>query len=95
MNDSMITIFRCLALLCMTVFSCVQAEEKSSQPAAKDVYLFSYFMNNGQDGLYLAYSHDGLSWQTLNGNRPFLKPNVGGKLMRDPCVIQGPDKQFH
>lgn len=26
------------------------------------VYLFSYFKNNGEDGLHLAYSNDGYVW---------------------------------
>jgi len=60
------------------------------------VYLFSYFINNGQDGLHLAWSEDGLCWKALNNNQSFLKPIVGNdKLMRDPCIIQTPDKLFH
>jgi len=60
------------------------------------VYLFSYFMNNGEDGLHLAWSEDGLSWKALRENQSFLKPEVGNdKLMRDPCVIQTPDGMFH
>ncbi len=58
-------------------------------------YLFSYFKKNGQDGFYLAYSYDGLKWAALKGETPFLKPEVGGKLMRDPCIIRGPDSKFH
>ncbi len=74
--------------------------EKSSE---KTWYLFSYFSGiqtdstgNGQDGLHLAYSEDALVWQELNGGRSVLKPQVGAdKLMRDPCVHQGPDGTFH
>jgi len=57
-------------------------------------YLFSYFTDNGQDGLRLACSHDGLEWNTLNEGRSFLKPEVGGRLMRDPCVVQDGDGAF-
>ena len=61
-----------------------------------DIYLFSYFKNNGQDGLHLAYSKDGLKWKALNHNKSFLKPKVGqDKLMRDPCIIKGGDGKFH
>jgi hypothetical protein len=64
--------------------------------SADSVYLFSYFINNGEDGLHLAWSEDGLSWEALNNNQSFLKPEVGkGKLMRDPCLIQTPDGIFH
>ncbi|HZF41500.1 MAG TPA: pectate lyase [Blastocatellia bacterium] len=59
-------------------------------------YLFAYFKNNGEDGLHLAYSRDGLKWKALNEDKPYLTPAAGGeKLMRDPCVIQGPDGVFH
>jgi sucrose-6-phosphate hydrolase SacC (GH32 family) len=60
------------------------------------VYLFSYFKNNGQDGLHLAYSNDGYSWTSLKNDSSFLKPAAGkDKLMRDPCVIRGADGKFH
>lgn len=63
---------------------------------AKDVYLFSFFTGNGEDGLYLAYSYDGLTWEALNNNRSLLTPQVGNdKLMRDPCISQGSDGTFH
>ena len=58
-------------------------------------YLFSYFTGNGEDGLHLAASADGLTWEPLRGGASFLKPAVGGKLMRDPCLLRGPDGTFH
>jgi hypothetical protein len=58
--------------------------------------LFSYFKGNGEDGLHLAHSEDGLYWSALNNDLPFLEPRVGeDKLMRDPCIVQGPDGTFH
>lgn len=61
-----------------------------------DVYLFSYFKDNGQDGLHLAYSFDGLKWKALKNDQSFLKPGVSNdKLMRDPCIIRGADGLFH
>ncbi len=61
-----------------------------------DVYLFSYFKNNGEDGLHLAYSYDGLKWTALKNDSSFLKPTVANdKLMRDPCIIRGADGLFH
>ena len=62
---------------------------------ANECYLFSYFIGNGEDGLHLAYSFDGLNFKPLNNNKSFLTPKVGGKLMRDPCIIQTPDGIFH
>ena len=61
-----------------------------------DVYLFSFFKGNGEDGLHLAASTDGLKWKALNNNESFLIPKVGkDKLMRDPCIIKGDDGRFH
>ncbi len=59
-------------------------------------YLFSYFVDNGQDGLHLAWSGDGYKWEALNAGKSFLTPLVGeSKLMRDPCLLRGPDGLFH
>ncbi|MDO5571045.1 MAG: glycoside hydrolase family 43 protein [Bacteroidales bacterium] len=61
-----------------------------------DIYLFSYFINNGEDGLHLAYSHDGLNWVALNNGNSYLQPTVGkDKLMRDPSICKGGDGRYH
>jgi beta-xylosidase len=63
---------------------------------SKDVFMFSYFKNNGEDGLHLAYSMDGLKWKALNNDQSFLEPKLSkDKLMRDPCIIFGPDGKYH
>jgi beta-galactosidase len=69
----------------------------------KPAYFFSYFTNDGEDGLHLACSHDGLVWKPLNDGKPFLAPTWAGKtdrhhpskMIRDPCILQGPDGVFH
>lgn len=59
-------------------------------------FLFSYFMGNGEDGLHLAASADGLQWEALNDGKSMLLPLVGESvLMRDPCITQGPKGNFH
>ena len=59
-------------------------------------YLFSSFRGNGEDGLHLAWSNDGLNWKALKGDQSYLRPTVGKeKLMRDPCITQGPDGTFY
>jgi Glycosyl hydrolases family 43 len=59
-------------------------------------YLFSYFKDNGQDGLHLAYSTDGYKWVALKNDSSVLQPAVAkDKLMRDPCIVRGADNQFH
>ena len=61
-----------------------------------DVYLFSYFTGNGQDGLHLAYSCNGLNWKPLNNGASLLTPMVGkDRLMRDPSITRGKDGLFH
>jgi len=60
------------------------------------VFLFSYFKNNGKDGLHLAYSNDGLKWTALKNDQSFLQPILSkDSLMRDPCIIRGEDGLFH
>ncbi|HMC01161.1 MAG TPA: prolyl oligopeptidase family serine peptidase [Flavobacteriaceae bacterium] len=62
----------------------------------KEVYAFSYFKGNGEDGLHLAYSKDGYKWEPLKNDTSFLTPKVGkDKLMRDPCIIKGGDGLYH
>ncbi|NHK26429.1 glycoside hydrolase family 43 protein [Parvularcula flava] len=60
-----------------------------------EVLLFSSFRNDGETGLHLAYSEDGLTWTALKDGESFLTPQIGNKLMRDPCIIQGPDGTYH
>lgn len=79
-----------LLLLCYSCQSVAQMTKK------EEVYLFSYFTGNGEDGLHLAYSTDGFTYKALNVGASLLRPTVGGdKLMRDPCIIRGRDGLFH
>jgi hypothetical protein len=64
---------------------------------ANNVFLFSFFREpNGQAGLFLTASTNGLNWTELKApdGKSFLEPQVGGKLMRDPCLRLGPDGVF-
>ncbi len=64
--------------------------------AGPDAFVFAFFRNNGEDGLYLATSDDGLKWTPLHGDKPLLTPTVGeSKLMRDPSIARGPDGTYH
>lgn len=78
-------------LLCLFVSAGFAADTNS-------VFLFSFFREpNGQAGLFLATSTNGLNWTELTApnGKSFLEPQVGGKLMRDPCLRPGPDGVFH
>ncbi len=80
------------AMLCLglVLFAAVGVGARSPGP-----FLFSYFLDNGQDGLHLAFSRNGLTWTPLGGGKSYLAPGVGGKLIRDPCIMLGPDKVYH
>ena len=68
------------------------AEPKNLVP--ENVYLFTSFRGNGEDGLRFLYSFDGYKWANVPGT--FLKPLVGeSKLMRDPSLLRGPDGTYH
>ncbi|WPP49951.1 glycoside hydrolase family 43 protein [Catalinimonas niigatensis] len=81
----------------LLLFSIALLTTQCTSPTQEEgVYLFSYFMGNGEDGLHLAWSEDGLNWQALNNGQSYLQPQVGeNKLMRDPCITQTPDGTFH
>lgn len=79
----------CLLILISLLLSACAAPEK-------EMYLFSFFQDNGADGLHLAWSEDALTWTALKNNESFLTPTAGtDKLMRDPCIIEGGDGKFH
>ncbi|HEX3165356.1 MAG TPA: glycoside hydrolase family 43 protein [Chitinophagaceae bacterium] len=57
-------------------------------------YLFTSFHEPADRGLRMLYSYDGYHWNDLD--TVLLKPQVGDqKVMRDPSMLQGPDKTFH
>ena len=77
-----------LITIVFSLLSCKTREEKA--------YVFTYFMGNGEDGLHLAYSYDGLKWDSLFGGQSVLAPQIGkDRLMRDPSVAIGKDGLFH
>lgn len=69
----------------------------SSTAMADEVVLFPYFLGNGESGVYLAYSNDGRTFQSLNDARPIFTPPKwpdGQHLTRDPSIVFH-DGQFH
>lgn len=83
------------ALLAWASLVVLTPDLPAAEPSRADAFLFTSFRGNGEDGLHLALSHDGFHWTALNGDRPFLRSEIGNKLMRDPCLAQGPDGTFH
>ena len=72
---------------------CFAGEPPAGDPQAS--LIFSSFRGNGEDGLHLAWSQDGYTWTAVRDDKPLLRPEVGGGLMRDPHILQGPDGTFH
>ncbi|MDR3456933.1 MAG: discoidin domain-containing protein [Verrucomicrobiae bacterium] len=70
-------------------------ENAPDKTLPENCYLFGYFSGNGEPGLHLAYSLNGFRWDTINHGHSLLLPEVGDKLMRDPCLILAPDGVFH
>lgn len=86
--------FNVALLSCSVVF--LLACSSTAYQAKKEVYLFSYFTGNGEDGLHMAYSLDGYQFKPLEKGRSLLTPTAGeDKLMRDPCIVKGRDGRFH
>jgi hypothetical protein len=100
-----------LAALALLTAGCTRAGAPAPAPARgaaePQAYLFSYFTGNGESGVHLAWSRDGVAWLPLNGGRPVITPAVPGRgrgwqewnttaaLMRDPSILRGPDGVFH
>jgi len=63
--------------------------------AAGGPWLFVYFKEPADMGVFYAISEDGLRWRPLNGGKPWVGIERQGELMRDPFVTRGPDGEFH
>ncbi|MFA6450209.1 MAG: glycoside hydrolase family 43 protein [bacterium] len=92
-------LFCAIALIAFSgsAFAAVNQNGDSSNAldAAKQVFLFSYFHDNGGpgDGLHLAWSEDAYKWSALNGDNVLFTPTVS-KVFRDPFILRGPDGVF-
>ena len=58
-------------------------------------WLFTSFRGNGESGVFFALSEDGYRWTPANGDQPVIRPQMPGMLMRDPFLVQGPDRRWH
>jgi hypothetical protein len=65
--------------------------------AQDTVYLLPYFRSNGETGVFLAASDDGLTFRDLNNGQAIFAPPMwpNGDLTRDPAIAIGPDGTFH
>ena len=96
MSNSPQFFIRLLACALFLIAPSLRAQESASTDIPKTCYLFAYF-GHEKGGLHLAWSTDGLKWNAImegGKEKIFLKPTVGDKLMRDPCLLLGPDNVF-
>ena len=56
-------------------------------------YLYSAFTGDGEDGLHLLSSRDGLTWKSVKDYQCIYKQSEG--LMRDPSICHGGDGMYH
>ena len=92
-TKTLLSPFLRLAAVCLLPLT---GAAQASEPVPDEGYLFAHFYFNGESGLHLAWSSDGLKWHLLNNGGSYLVPQVGeARLMRDPSLIQGPDGVFH
>lgn len=85
---------------CITVaaIACVLHSHRAmaNPPTSSDVMLFSYFRDNGKNGVFLATSEDGNEFRALNDDKPIFRPPnwPGQNLTRDPSIVYHEGK-FH
>jgi hypothetical protein len=74
-----------------------QVQARRQRERSPRQFLLSYFVDNGQSGVYLATSDDGFHFKPLlEPNVPIMVSELGGdRLCRDPFLMQGPDRQWH
>lgn len=82
---------RLTSLAAVLLGGLIAAGLAATAPAAgtDEVLLLAFFRDNGQKGVYLAWSEDGVRFQPLNGDEPILKPGdwPDQKLTRDPSIV--------
>ncbi|TSA30834.1 MAG: hypothetical protein D4R65_12380 [Verrucomicrobiaceae bacterium] len=85
-------LFTLLALVSLAVLadeSHVALDKKDAGVDNDDVLLFSFFRDNGKNGVYLAVSEDGVHFSPLNDDMPVMKPAPWEEqnITRDPSMV--------
>lgn len=73
----------CVLSLCILLSSACGAASDN------DVFVLSYFKSNGETGVFLAWSEDGLTFKDLNDGRAVFAPPAweNQNLTRDPSIV--------
>jgi len=95
-----------LAICAGALFAQMPKSTKNPNPQAANTasgaWLFIYFKEPGNQGIYFALSRDGYHYTPLNDGQPWVAPAQAGdapaqkeELMRDVFLTRGPDGLFH
>ncbi len=82
-------------MACLALVVVIGTAPSNAQPATaladggQDIFLLPYFLGNGETGVYLAYSRDGLAFEWLNDGELIMPaPQWGDEsLTRDPSIL--------
>jgi hypothetical protein len=87
---------RYCALILAVLMQPVLAQDSAPNKSTSEVFLLPYFLGNGETGVYIAYSHDGLKFQWLNDGQVVMPAPAWGdeSLTRDPSIVYH-DNVFH
>ncbi len=81
-----------LSLALTLAISCpaqpVTADSQLTTPGG--AWIFAYFKEPGNQGIYFALSRDGYTFTPLNDGQPWLKPDTPGEVMRDIFITRDP-----
>ena len=94
--DKMITLMKANNTILMISLVILSAGGLANAAEKDEILLLSFFRDNGQDGVFLAASEDGLNFKALNDDKPVMKPAdwEGQRLTRDPSMVFH-DGKFH
>lgn len=88
----MIPMARLIPLLFATSLGCSAAFAAAPRPATEE-FVYSSFTGDGEDGLHLLTSADGMNWQPVKNYASLYKQPQG--LMRDPSICRGAEGNYH
>lgn len=80
-----------VAALALAAVAAITGVARAQAPAASGPYLFAYFKEPGNQGIYLALSRDGYTYTPLNDGQPWVKTEQPGEIMRDVFLTHNPD----
>lgn len=84
-----------LLILILTAFLFLDMSPRRKEKKEKPAYLYCFYIKNGETGMHLAGSEDGLNWELLKKGKSWVKPGIGEYVIKDPFIYYGPDKLYH